>query len=243
MVQVVRFAHSGPAKAGPLTKYYTNPMNLNQQLLFLCEQFFSFEEAIKKFARDKAEAQFSDEGISIGSTEHTTFAIHEYISLYEGPVRVRYMQVIQLYSMLERYALELSNDISSKYQLPQIPAKNQNFPGIKKYYTQTRDIKFGKWDILDNLKTARNLVAHSDGYLAHSKNTAAVYELADIEKDTTILSNSRLVFNEKFFKRSLAAVFEFFDLVYEQLGDQDHMLTFDYKLINEFVSFDTSGSV
>lgn len=217
-------------------------MNLNQQLLFLCEQFFSFEEAITKFARDKAEAQFSDGDISIGSTEHTTFSIHEHISLYEGPVRVRYMQVIQLYSMLERYALELSNDISSKYQLPKIPTRNQNFPGIKKYYTQTRDIKFGKWNILDNLKTVRNLVAHNDGYLAHSKNTAAIYELTNTDKDTTILSNSRLVFNEKFFKRSLGAVFEFFDLVYEQLGDQDHMLTFDYKLINEFISFDTSGT-
>lgn len=218
-------------------------MNLNQQLLFLCEQFLSFEEAIKKFAKDKAEAQFSNGSISIGSAEHTTFAIHEHISLYEGPVRVRYMQIIQLYSMFERYALELSNDISSKHQLSKIPAKSQNFPGIKQFYTQTRDIKFSKWDALNNLKIVRNLVAHSDGYLMHSKNTAAVYALAKIEKDTTILSNNRLVFNGKFLKRSLGAVFEFFELAFEHLGDQDYMLTFDYNLIKEFVNFDTSMSV
>jgi hypothetical protein len=218
-------------------------MNLNQQLLFLCEQFLSFEEAVKDFAKKKAESQFTNGSVSIGSTEHTTFAIHNHISLYEGPVRVRYMQAIQLYSMFERYAIALSKDISSKYSLEGISTKSQDFPEIKKYYSNICDIKFTKWDTLDNLRIVRNLIAHSDGYLGHSKNTAALRKLSETEKNISILSNERLVFNGKFFKQSLGAVFEFFDLVFEKLGDQDYMLTFDYKLINEFVTFDTATNV
>ncbi|MBU1282832.1 MAG: hypothetical protein KJ989_15495 [Gammaproteobacteria bacterium] len=218
-------------------------MNLNQQLLFLCEQFLSFEEAVKDFAHKKAEAQFSNGSVSIGSTEHTTFAIHNHISLYEGPVRVRYMQAIQLYSMFERYAISLSHEISSKYKLKEISTKTQDFPEIKKYYTNVCNINFKKWDTLNSLRIVRNLIAHSDGYLGHSKNTTSLRKLSETEKNITILSNDRLVFNGKFFKQSLGAVFEFFDLVFEKLGDQDYMLTFDYKLINEFVTFDTAITV
>lgn len=36
------------SRAGASTPRYTNSMNLNQQLIFLCKQLFYFEEAVKR---------------------------------------------------------------------------------------------------------------------------------------------------------------------------------------------------
>lgn len=216
-------------------------MRYSQKMLYVCEQLKIFEEAIVSHSHEKyVEAFEGKDSVSIGSPEATKAFIYQHFKYYEGPLMARYMLIIQLYSIFERYSIMFSAAISAKDSFLNIKDLNggQNFKGIKTYYTKVFNLDYKYWSELDALRQVRNLIAHCDGYVTYSEQKNKISRLACLDPDLIILDDERLAMNEEFIKRSLRAVFRFFDIVEPIAHDPDGVLDLSWGHINQFRAFD-----
>lgn len=166
--------------------------------------------------------------------------LYQHFKYYEGPLLARYMLVIQIYSVFERYSIKFAKMISHKDQLLSIKDLNggQNFIGIKTYYSKVCDINYQYWSELDTLRQVRNIIAHCDGYVTYSEQKGKILKLSESDADLLVLDDDRLALNEEFIKRSLRAVVRFFDIVEAMASEPDNKLDFSWGHINQFRSFD-----
>lgn len=216
-------------------------MRYSQKMLYVCEQLKILEEAIVSHSHKKyVEAFDGNDSVPIGSPEAINALIYQHFKYYEGPLMTRYMLIIQLYSIFERYSILFSTAISAKDGLLNIKDLNggQNFRGIKIYYTKVLNIDYKYWSELDILRQVRNLIAHCDGYITYSEQKNKLLKLAELDPDLIILDDERLAMNEEFIKRSLRAVFRFFDIVEPIAHDPDGLLDLSWGHINQFRAFD-----
>jgi len=216
-------------------------MRLSQKMIYVAKQLQFLEKAIVDCCHNKYLEAFGGElSISIRSRKFVDASLYQHFKHYEGPLAARYMLIIQLYSIYERYAISFSKRLSAKDGLIKISDLNgsQNFKGIKTYYSKVVDIEFSDWEGLDKLRQVRNLIAHCDGYITHSEQRNKISRLAESDQDLIILDDQRLALNEEFIKRSMRAVFRFFDIVEPMVENSDNLLDFSWAHMNQFREFD-----
>ena len=218
-------------------------MNCSQNMYYLMEQLDSFEKAVVSFSQEHADSQTSESGeLAIGSDELIIHSVYQNFALYEAPLRMRYLQTTQLYTIFEQFSFEFAKNISKEYSYISIDKLkgSRTYTAIQIYYTDVCNIEFKHWGKVDILRRVRNLISHSDGYIEFSEQKNKILNLANNNHELTILQNGRLAMTKKFLIDSFKAVNEFFDLVeLKANGNIDTMFTFDYKIINEFRQFDT----
>lgn len=216
-------------------------MRFSQKMTYLIEQIDFLEEAIIDHSHKKYLKAFDGKDtIDLLSVEGMRSSIYQHYMYYEGPLLSRYMIVIQLYSIFERYAVYFSKLLSEKEEYISIYDLNgkNNFPGIKTYYTKVINIKFEQWAQIDALRQVRNLIAHCDGYTTYSDQKNKIEKLAGHNTNLSIVSDNRLVMRKDFLKESTQTVFNFFDIVEPLAHEKDNLLDFSYGHINEFRAFD-----
>ncbi len=216
-------------------------MRYSQKMLYVCEQLSILEDAICRKSHDLyVDAFDGKKSVSIVSPEATKAFMYQHFKYYEGPLLARYMIIIQIYSIFERYAVDYSIAISKKENLLKIDDLNggRKFNGIKVFFTKVADIAYKQWIELDKLRQVRNLIAHCDGYVAYSEQKRKITKTAKSDPDLLILADGRLALNEEFLKRSLRTVFQFFDIVEPMATKPDGMLDLSWGHINQFLAFD-----
>lgn len=216
-------------------------MRYTQKLIYLFEQFQTIESALVKEFYDRYEGCHDENNkISSVSPDFGRAMIYQQFYSYEGPILARYTILIQLYALFERFSIKLSKNISENEGLLQISDLNgrQNFTGIKTFYCKVKDVKFGFWSELDNLRQVRNLIAHCDGYVEYSDQETKIRRLVESDGEMIILKNERLAVSEEFVRRSFRAVVQFFDLVEPMVGERNTLMDFDLGLINDFRRFE-----
>ena len=216
-------------------------MRYAQKIEYLIEQLGFLESAICKESHEKYLESFGGEDrISLLSREANKALMYQHFKFYEGPILARYTVIFQLYSLFERYAVQFSNQISSKKNLLSISDLNgqTNFSGIRTYYSKVAAIQFDDWAQLDSLRHVRNLIAHCDGYVEFSDRKTKLEKLIKGDNDLTILDDERLALRDEYIKRSMRAVVRFFDIVEPMAGKCDGMLDLSWGHINQFREFD-----
>ncbi len=216
-------------------------MQYSQKMLYVCEQLRMLEDAICKKSHDLYVEAFSGrKSVSIISPEATKAFIYQHFKYYEGPLVARYLIVIQIYSIFERYSVKFSIALSEKEDLLKIDdlRGGRNFTGIKTFYTKVLNIEYQHWGELDKLRQVRNLIAHCDGYVEYSEQKTKIAKTANNDTDLLILGDGRLALNEEFIKRGLRAVFGFFDIVEPMVEKPDRKLDFSWGHILQFQEFD-----
>ena|GEM_PF-5377514 len=202
------------------------------------------EKAIVARSMDKYKDAFDGkDSVSLGEPGFVKSLMYQHFTYYEGPLVARYMVVIQLYSLFERYSIKYSKLISNKENLISISdlSGSYTFKGIKTFFTKVVAVKYSGWNDIDKLRVVRNLIAHCDGYITYAEDKNKILKLAKTDLNLIILSDDRLAMDEEFLKRSLRAVFKFFDIVEPMAIKQDNLLDFSYRHINEFRSFDANN--
>ena len=220
-------------------------MRYSQKILYLFEQLQMLEKAIVQQSHEQYKDAFDGKKkVSIDEPGFTKAFLYEHFMLYEGPILARYMIVIQLYSLFERYSIFFAKEISKKNKLIEIADLNggQNFRGIKNYYTKVSNINYLHWTDLDTLRQVRNLIAHCDGYVTYSDQKNKIAKLADSDTNMIILSNDRLALDEEFLKRSFRVILKFFDIVEPMAYEQSNSLDFSWGHIKQFKEFDIQST-
>tara|TARA_B100000768_G_C11153401_1_gene321304 strand:- start:94 stop:768 length:675 start_codon:yes stop_codon:yes gene_type:complete len=216
-------------------------MKLSQKMIYVCEQLQFLEEAIVDHSHQKYTQAFDgDKSVDLLSSEGINATIYQHFKYYDGPLLARYMLIIQLYSVFERYSILFSKRLSYEENDISISDLNggQTFKGIKTYYTKVVDIKYDSWNEIDLLRQVRNLIAHCDGYITYSEQKNKISKAAELDADLKILSDERLVLRNEFIKRSMRAVFKFFDIVEPLVEKPYNLLDFSWGHINKFRQFD-----
>jgi len=222
-------------------RFLGGPMRLSQKMIYICEQIQFLEKAIVDHSHQKYIQAFNGkESVDLMSREGINASIYQHFKHYDGPLLARYMLIIQLYSVFERYSISLSKILSKEKGYISIEDLNcgHTFKGIKTYYTKIVDIKYGLWKEIDLLRQVRNVIAHCDGYTIYSQQKSKISKIAESDCDLMILSDERLVLRIEFVKRSMRAVFKFFDIVEPLVGNSDNILDFSWGHINKFLQFD-----
>ena len=216
-------------------------MKLSQKIIYVYEQFGILEDAICEKSYEKYGETFGGgESISLISPEGVKSVIYQHFMYYEGPLLARYMILVQIYSIFERYAISHSNIISEKEKLIKIDdlKGGRNFYGIKTFFTKVVNVNYLYWAELDKLRQVRNLIAHCDGYVTYSEQKSKIINTVKKDSDLLVLDDDRLAFNKEFLKRCLRAVIRFFDLVEPKAIEPNGMLDLSYGHINQFLKFD-----
>jgi len=218
-------------------------MRCSQKILYVCEQLGMLEKAIVNQSHEEFKEAFNGKGsLTIGEPGFVKVLLYENFMSYEGPLIARYMIVIQLYSLFERYSISFSKDLSRINKLINIKDLNgsQSFKGIKTYFTKVNNIHFTQWLQIDQLRLVRNLVAHSDGYVTYSEQKSKIEKLVYSHQDLILLSDGRIAMNEKFLKNSIRAIMEFFDIVESMISEPDNLLDFSWAHVEEFINFNNN---
>lgn len=200
-------------------------------MIYLCEQLKFLEKAIVTQAELNYVSAFGGKKrVSLVSREAVSVMMYEHFKEYEGPLLARYMLIIQLYSVLERYSVAFSKDIINADDQLELKGLTERarYEDIKEFYSNALDSPYEHWSELNALNLVRNLIAHCDGYLAHSVKKVRTLELVDGDSDLMILSDGRLVLRTEFLKRCMRAVLRFFELIELKAISKDTMLDFSW---------------
>jgi hypothetical protein len=207
-------------------------------------QFDTFEQAVVDYSKKHACSQFEEDGtLAIGSDKYVAYEVYKAFSYYEGPLRIRYLQILQLYSIFERYAIYFAKEISKKDSLIDIDKLKapRTYTAVHIYYSEVCDISFSNWSELDKLRTIRNLIAHTDGFIEFSEQKSKIEKIVSHDSELILLKNDRVGVSKQFIKNSMKAVFSFFDIVEPKTGKTDGLFTFDGKLLQQFHAFNAKA--
>ena len=93
-------------------------MRLSQKMIYLFEQLDLLEKAIVDHSHQKYIESFREkESVPLGSPESVNASLFQHFRYYEGPLVARYMLIIQLYSIYERYSISFAKRLSKKDNL------------------------------------------------------------------------------------------------------------------------------
>lgn len=217
-------------------------MNHSQKLIYLFKQLQFLEDTIVSEAQKRYENSFGDKKkLDLMSNDATKAMIYEQYKHYHGPVLARYMIIIQLFSIFERYAVDFAKKLCESKGKKDISKLNERpiFNKIKKYYTEVVDISFLEWEQVNRLKLVRDLIAHCDGYIEYSERPNPIRKMVSEDNDLILLTDGRIAVRQEFIKRSMRSVFSFFDLVEDEIEIKDRMLDFGWGHIKQFIEFDS----
>src|SRR5690554_2420059 len=129
-------------------------MKYSQKMIYLCEQLNFLENAIVTQAELNYVSAFGGQkSVSIGSREAVSVMMYKHFKHYEGPLLARYMLIIQLYSVFERYSVAFSKDIISADEQLVLKGLTERawYEDIKVFYSKALDCPYEHWSELNAL--------------------------------------------------------------------------------------------